>query len=130
MSIPRSYISDENLRMEIYRKLAAAEVPRDELLAELADRFGRPPAAVEALLDVAALKREAEALRVQAISAAEGRLTIRLRRDARVDVDRLICFVSTRPGAAFSPSGVLTLPLPRGPGVVALARAALAELAA
>jgi len=130
MSIPRSYISDENLRMEVYRKLAAAELPREELLGELADRFGRPPAAVEALLDVAALKREAEALRVQAISAAEGRLTIRLRRDARVDVDRLIRFVSTRPGATFSPSGVLTLQLPRGQGVVAIARAALAELAA
>ena len=36
MSIPRSYIGDENLRMEIYRKLAAAEAPREELVAELA----------------------------------------------------------------------------------------------
>jgi transcription-repair coupling factor (superfamily II helicase) len=130
LSIPRSYIADENLRMEIYRKLAAAELPREELLAELADRFGRPPAAVEMLLDVAALKREAEALRVQAISAAAGKLTIRLRRDARVDVDRLIRFVSSRPGAAFSPSGVLTLDLPAGAATVATARAALAELAA
>ena len=46
MTIPKSYIADENLRMEIYRKLAAAELPREELLAELTDRFGRPPAAV------------------------------------------------------------------------------------
>ena len=130
MSIPRSYISDENLRMEIYRKLAAADVPREELVAELTDRFGRPPAAVDILLDVAELKREAERLRVQAISATGGRLTIRLRRDARVDVDRLIRFVSTRPGATFSPSGILTLELGRGETVVALARATLGELAA
>ena len=41
-----------------------------------------------------------------------------------------IRFVSTRPGAAFSPSGVLTLELPRGESVVALARATLAELVA
>jgi len=130
MAIPRSYIRDENLRMEIYRKLALAETPREELLAELSDRFGRPPAAVEMLLDVAALKRQAEALRVQAISAAGGKLTIRLRRDARVDVDRLIRFVSERPGAAFSPSGVLTLQLAGSGGLIETTRDVLAELAA
>jgi transcription-repair coupling factor (superfamily II helicase) len=130
LAIPRSYIADENLRMEVYRKLAAAELPREELLAELTDRFGRPPAAVALLLDVVALKREAEALRVQAISAAAGKLTLRLRRDARIDVERLIRFVSTRVGAAFSPSGVLTLELARGESAVELARATLSELAA
>jgi transcription-repair coupling factor (superfamily II helicase) len=130
MSIPRSYVADENLRMEIYRKLAAAETPREELLAELTDRFGRPPAAVGMLLDVAALKREAEALRVQSVTVAAGKLTLRLRRDARVDVDRLIRLVSTRPGASFSPSGVLTVELPRGTPVIDVARALLAELAA
>jgi len=129
MSIPRSYVADENLRMEIYRKLGAAEASREELVAELTDRFGRPPAAVEILLDLAELKRQAEALRVQSVSAAAGVLTFRLRRDARVDVDRLIRFVSERPGAAFSPSGVLTLPIPGGAGVVGVARDALAEIA-
>ncbi len=128
MSIPRSYIRDENLRMEVYRKLAAAEASREDLLAELSDRFGRPPAAVEMLLDVAALKRQAEQLRIQAISAGGGRLTIRLRRDARVDVDRLIRLVSERPGASFSPSGVLTVGLDGG-SVLAVARGLLTELA-
>jgi transcription-repair coupling factor (superfamily II helicase) len=128
MSIPRSYIADENLRMEIYRKIAAAEASRDELVAELTDRFGRPPASVGLLLDLAELKREAEALRVQSISAAAGQLTFRLRRDARIDVDRLIRFVSERPGAAFSPAGVLTMPIPAGQAVVAAARGTLAEI--
>jgi hypothetical protein len=62
------------------------------------------------------------------MSAAAGRLTVRLRRDARIDVDRLIRFVSERSGASFSPTGVLTLPLAPGVPVVAAARAALAEL--
>ncbi len=130
MTIPKSYIGDENLRMEIYRKLAAAELPREELLAELFDRFGRPPREVEALLDVVDLKRLAERLRVQAISVGDGRLIFRLRRDARVDVDRLIRYVSARPGAAFSPTGVLTLELERGRGLVETARGVLEELAA
>jgi transcription-repair coupling factor (superfamily II helicase) len=129
MSIPRSYIADENLRMDVYRKLAAAEASREELRAELDDRFGRPPAAVEMLLDLADLKRRAEKLRVQAVSWSAGKLTFRLRRDARVDVDRLIRFVSERPGASFTPSGVLTVPVPEGAGLLGAAQATLAELA-
>ncbi len=130
MTIPQDYIADENLRMEIYRKLATAELPRQELLEELTDRFGRPPKAVLVLLDLVDLKRTAEGLRVQAISASAGQLVFRLRRDARIDVDRLIRYVSTRAGAAFSPTGVLTLDLPAGQSVVDAARAVLAELAA
>jgi transcription-repair coupling factor (superfamily II helicase) len=130
MTIPRDYVADENLRMEVYRKLATADLPREELLAELTDRFGRPPKAVLALLDLVDLKRAAEALRVQAISASGGQLVFRLRRDARIDVDRLIRYVSTRTGAAFSPTGVLTLEMPAGQSVIDAARAVLAELAA
>jgi len=130
MAIPRDYVADESLRLEIYRRLATAERPREELAEELTDRFGPPPAEVLALLEVAALKRRAEQMRVQAISAAGGRLTVRLRRDARVEVDKLIRLVASRPGASFSPSGVLTLELARGADVVAAARAALDEVAA
>jgi transcription-repair coupling factor (superfamily II helicase) len=109
MSIPQDYIEDANLRMEIYRKIAAGESSQSEVLAELADRFGPPPRAVATLIEVADLKRLAESLRVQSISARGRELVLRLRRDARVDVDRLIELVSTRPGASFSPTGVLTL---------------------
>jgi transcription-repair coupling factor (superfamily II helicase) len=128
MAIPREYIGDANLRMEIYRKLAAAEAPEEEVAAELADRFGAPPPEVRALLAVAGLKRLAERLRVQAISAGDGRLTFRLRRDARIDVERLVRFVAERPGATFSPTGVLTVEV-RGSSLVPLARATLEALA-
>jgi transcription-repair coupling factor (superfamily II helicase) len=107
MSIPQDYVEDANLRMELYRKIA--EEPEKEVAAELADRFGPPPASVLTLVEVAALKRLAESLRVQSISAKSGELIIRLRRDARIDVERLIEMVSSRPGASFSPTGVLTL---------------------
>ena len=80
-----------------------AEEPEREMLAELADRFGPPPPAVETLVEVAALKRLAESLRVQSISAKRGELIIRLRRDARIDVERLIEMVSTLPGRELQP---------------------------
>jgi len=130
MSIPESYVEDSNLRMEIYQKIASGEHDDAELLAELRDRFGEPPAPVRTLLEVAALKRAAEALRVQAISGRGRTLTLRLRRDAQVDVERLIELVSSREGASFSPTGVLTLQTPGGgEEMLTAVREALGELA-
>ena len=108
-SIPESYVSDANLRMEIYRRLATTEEPEAEVLAELRDRFGSPPDGVKTLIRMAALKRQAEAMRLQSISARGSRLVLRLRQDARVDPERLIALVSQRPKTRFSPAGALTL---------------------
>ena len=130
MSIPQEYVADANLRMEIYRKIAAADLSESEIVAELTDRFGPPPPAVETLVEVAALKRVAESLRVQSISAKGKELTLRLRRDARIDVDRLIEMVSSQPGASFSPSGVLTLTAGDGRQMLSLARQTLEALGA
>ncbi|HSK78109.1 MAG TPA: transcription-repair coupling factor [Thermoanaerobaculia bacterium] len=126
MSIPQEYIEDANLRMEIYRKIA--EEPEKEVLAELSDRFGPPPYSVSTLVQVAALKRLAESLRVQSISAKGGELVIRLRRDARIDVERLIEMVSNRPGASFSPTGVLQITAGSGRQMLETARETLESL--
>ncbi len=128
MSIPQEYVEDANLRMEIYRKIASADLSESEILAELTDRFGPPPPAVETLIEVAALKRIAESLRVQSVSAKGKELTLRLRRDARIDVDRLIEMVSNQPGASFSPTGVLTLTASDGRQMLSLARRTLESL--
>jgi transcription-repair coupling factor (superfamily II helicase) len=130
MSIPQEYVDDANLRMEIYRKIAASEQPEREIVAELTDRFGPPPQAVLTLIEVAALKRTAESLRVQSISSKGNELIIRLRRDARIDVERLIEMVSSRTGASFSPTGVLTLTASGGRQMLETARSTLQELAA
>jgi transcription-repair coupling factor (superfamily II helicase) len=79
------------------------------MVSELRDRFGPPPPQVYQLLSMAALKRQAEALRVQSISLSGAQLQFRLRRDARVDVDHLVRIVSERSGMSFSPSGVLSV---------------------
>ena len=109
MAIPEEYVGDANLRMELYRRIATGEMEDEELIAELRDRFGAPPPQVYQLLGVAALKRTAESLRVQSISVKGSKLQIRLRRDARIDVDRLVRMVSEEEGMSFSPTGVLTL---------------------
>ena len=109
MSIPEDYIAESSLRMEVYRRLATMEERPQELVAELRDRFGPPPRSVQRLVDVAELKRLAETLRVQSVTSRGSKLIMRLRRDSRIDVDRLIEFVQNRDSSSFTPSGVLTL---------------------
>ena len=58
--IPRSYIQDENLRLEAYRKVASAHDPEalEAVRSELTDRFGGPlPGPVAALFELATLRR-------------------------------------------------------------------------
>ena len=128
VTIPSEYLSDANLRMEIYQRIASGEVERDELLAELQDRFGPPPPPVYGLLEATSLKRLAESMRVQSISHQGQRLQIRFRRDSGVDVDRLVRMVSEKPGLAFSPSGVLVLEQVGGGPALERARGLLEEL--
>jgi len=128
MTIPEDYIADANLRMEIYRRVAGA-TDREEMLAELRDRFGKPPASVEALIDVGQLKGLAEAVGVQSVSVRRSRLQIRLRRDSTLDFTRLVQWIGERQGVSFSPSGVLTVKVDPGVESVALATATLREIA-
>lgn len=128
-TIPEDYVGDENLRMEIYRRLATGDEERDALVRELRDRFGPPPDGVLALLEASELKRRAEEMRLQAISARDGRLVLRMRQDARLEPDRLIQLLSTRPGVRFSPSGALTVDDVPTADVLATAREVLEFLA-
>jgi transcription-repair coupling factor (superfamily II helicase) len=56
--IPESYVSDLQLRLGLYRRLASIETRPDidEFAAELVDRFGPIPQEVEHLLDVMEIK--------------------------------------------------------------------------
>ncbi|TVR55953.1 MAG: transcription-repair coupling factor [Puniceicoccaceae bacterium] len=56
--LPVTYIEDESLRVEIYRRLAGLATfgAVDEIQEELLDRFGRMPAAVQNLLQLARIR--------------------------------------------------------------------------
>ncbi|SDC90348.1 transcription-repair coupling factor [Sanguibacter gelidistatuariae] len=61
--LPLDYIGHERLRLEAYRKIAAAQTSADldEIRAELIDRYGPVPEMVSNLFDVAAFRNHARA---------------------------------------------------------------------
>lgn len=71
--IPDSYMSDENQRLNIYRRLATLKDSEglDEVRGELADRYGSPPPEVESLLAVMGLRNRAEKLNIARIEVGE-----------------------------------------------------------
>lgn len=56
--IPESYIPSANQRIDMYKKIAAIETEEDEfeIRDELIDRYGEPPASVNNIIAVAAVK--------------------------------------------------------------------------
>jgi len=68
--IPEDYIESLALRLDIYKKIAAVQNEEDssDLLDELIDRFGEPPAAVGGLIDVALVRNRAAALGIREIN--------------------------------------------------------------
>jgi transcription-repair coupling factor (superfamily II helicase) len=61
--LPTEYIAVERLRLEMYRKLAEARdnARLDEVVAEMTDRYGEPPAPVANLIAVARFRQLARA---------------------------------------------------------------------
>ena len=72
--LPEGYVSEEALRLRLYRRLAEVRQPEDveELRQELRERFGPPPPAVENLLYLLRVKALAAQAGVSAI-VGEGR---------------------------------------------------------
>jgi transcription-repair coupling factor (superfamily II helicase) len=115
--IPANYIPEENQRLRMYKRLAGVRSSEERLALEreLADRYGPPPAPVCNLLTYADLKLAAGHLRIQSIERRQESLNVKFQENASVDPRRLMDFVASRPGARFTPAGVLRFPV-RGAG--------------
>lgn len=67
--IPEKYIESNSQRIDVYKKIAAIETPEDkaDMLDELIDRYGEPPASVTGLIDTALLRNTAASLGISEI---------------------------------------------------------------
>ena len=73
-AIPDRYVPSSEQRMDLYRRIALirTEEEADDLTDELIDRFGDPPASVNALIHIALLRGEAGGAGITDISQKQG----------------------------------------------------------
>ena len=107
--IPAEYITEENQRLRMYKRIAGVETERQlaDVEAELKDRYGEPPLPVQQLIRYAALRLQAVQAGVTAIERKRDLVSVRFRQDAPVDPTKLASFVSSQRGAQFLPDGTL-----------------------
>ncbi len=111
--IPPEYIGDENQRLRAYRRIASAAdaAAREQVEKELEDRYGQAPESVRNLLLYSALKTAAEQMGIEAIDRRHSVINIKFHGGTRADPARLMKFITSTPGAQFTPAGVLVLPV-------------------
>ena len=111
--IPAEYISEENQRLRMYKRVAGIESESQlaDVAGELGDRYGAPPPAVQNLLEYAALKLLSQRIGVAQIERRRELVSIRFTEKASVDPERLARFVAEAPGSQFTPAGVLKFSL-------------------
>ncbi len=90
--IPEVYVSDENERLVLYRRLARAQSAEDlaELRDEIRDRFGPVPTLTENLIAVMNLRRQMKQLMIVSAILKGAQLEIRLHPDAPVETGKLV----------------------------------------
>jgi transcription-repair coupling factor (superfamily II helicase) len=89
--LPDEYLPDVHQRLLFYKKLAAANSDEDieAVREELVDRCGHPPAEVDALCKVMAVKAGLRALRLRALEHGPARLVITLGPDPLLVPEKL-----------------------------------------
>ena len=115
--IPAEYITEENQRLRMYKRIAGVETERQlaDVEAELRDRYGDPPTAVQQLLRYAALRLQSIDAGVVNIERKRDLVSIKFRQDAPIDPGKLAAFVSSHRGSQFLPDGTLKF-LAKGAG--------------
>ena len=89
--IPDSYISNEALKLDTYKRIAAIENKEEyeDMTEELTDRFGEPPKNVQNLLAVAELKALAHCAYVTELKQMGDSVRVTLQQHAKIDVARI-----------------------------------------
>ncbi len=115
LRIDESYIPEENQRLRVYKRIAAAtsEAAVEDVRKELEDRYGAVPESAQHLIEAAALRAECERVGVSQVDRKKGEVQMRFAPKAGVDPQRLMRLVAKnqKRGAQFTPQGVLRFPL-------------------
>lgn len=96
--IPEHYIDSTNLRLEVYRKIAAISDKEDamDVTDELIDRFGDPPASVKGLIDISLLRNTGMQLGIDEIKQQNNALLIYKKEIDMKQVSNLVKYFKSR----------------------------------
>ncbi|HEX5079054.1 MAG TPA: transcription-repair coupling factor, partial [Geminicoccaceae bacterium] len=94
--IPDSYIEDLDLRLQMYRRLAALETPEDieAFAAELIDRFGPVPEPTEQLLQLVGIKQLCRKAGVGKVEAGPKGVLLAFHNNTFARPERLVGFIA------------------------------------
>ncbi len=111
--IPERYIEDAAARIEAYKRIAAVQTPEDgaDVLDELIDRYGNPPAVVADLVSISLLRVMAAEAGVYKVSQKQKTITLNLETLTLAAIQKLLEVFGGRviPGASSSPYITVTL---------------------
>lgn len=98
--IPDYYVSDLDVRLQLYRRLSSldSKTDREGFAAELIDRFGPLPSEVETLLRVVAVKTLCKRAGVEKVDAGPKGAVIHFRADKFIDPMSLVEHISKNQG--------------------------------
>ena len=113
VSIPQEYIRDTSQRLRTYKRISSADSDSElnRIYEELSDRYGSVPESIEHLFEHAKLRQAAEEIHLLSIDKAKEGIAIKFGEKSKVDPEKLMAFVEDHEGIAFSPNGILRVPI-------------------
>jgi transcription-repair coupling factor (superfamily II helicase) len=113
LRLPETYVSEETLRLAVYRRIAAARDERElaNLRQELVDRFGPAPDQLVHLLLHQRLRRRAEGLGLVRIRRAAAAYELAFDSGHPQSHPTALGLLAAVPGATLTPAQVIRLPL-------------------
>ena len=99
--IPDTYIINPQIKMEIYKKIAAVtdEAEFDAVLGELADRFGPIPDEVSSLLALAEIRIICRKLSIKSIKERQGEVAVEFQQVSNISVDKILKLIRDNPNS-------------------------------
>ncbi|MBU22047.1 MAG: transcription-repair coupling factor [Acidobacteria bacterium] len=113
LRIDEQYVPDMTQRLSVYRRVASAhnDADLDQVLAELRDRYGPPPASILNLAEYGRIRIRADAMGVESIDRDHDDVVVKFRPEATVDPARVLDVVGVRPDVTLIPPGLLKVDL-------------------
>lgn len=89
--VPPTYITNESLKMDIYKRIASIETQEEyeDMQNELTDRFGEIPTQVDNLMQIVLIKHAAHENFITEIKGDKREITMYMWPEAKIDVERI-----------------------------------------